>query len=71
MFIDRCFQLAYKLAYRLIHVYWFICRPSHRGALVAIWHPLKGQCQEDTPLLTQKTYLVCIVLTMMNLPPLF
>ena len=38
MFIDRCFQLAYKLAYRLIHIYWFICRPSNRGALVAIWH---------------------------------
>jgi 8-oxo-dGTP diphosphatase len=50
MFIDRCFQLAYKLAYRLIHVYWFICRPSNRGALVAIWH-------DDRILLVKPPYL--------------
>ncbi len=50
MFIDRCFQLAYKLAYRLIRVYWFICRPSHRGALVAIWH-------DDRILLVKPSYM--------------
>ncbi len=36
--IDRFFQIAYKLAYHLLRVYWFIFRPSHRGALVALWH---------------------------------
>jgi 8-oxo-dGTP diphosphatase len=50
MLIDRCFQLAYKLAYRLIHVYWFICRPSGRGALVAVWH-------DDRFLLVKPSYM--------------
>ena len=50
MFIDRCFQLAYKLAYLLIHVYWFIRRPSHRGALVTIWH-------NDRILLVKPSYM--------------
>jgi ADP-ribose pyrophosphatase YjhB (NUDIX family) len=50
MFIDRCFQLAYKLAYRLIHIYWFICRPSRRSALVAIWH-------DDRILLVKPSYM--------------
>ena len=36
-----------------------------------VWHPLKGQCQEDTPLLLQKTYLACMVLPVMNLLLLF
>lgn len=50
MIIDRCFQLAYKIAYRLIHVYWFICRPSQHGALVAIWH-------HDRILLVKPSYM--------------
>lgn len=50
MFIDRCFQLAYKLAYQLMRVYWFICRPSNRGALVAIWH-------DDRILLVKPSYM--------------
>ena len=50
MFLDCCFQLAYKLAYRLLRVYWFICRPSLRGALVAIWH-------DDRILLVKPSYM--------------
>jgi len=50
MFIDRCFQLAYKIAYRLIRIYWFIRRPAQHGALVAIWH-------HDRILLVKPSYM--------------
>jgi 8-oxo-dGTP diphosphatase len=35
---DRLFQLAYAVAYRMLRVWWFVRRPKHRGALVALWH---------------------------------
>jgi 8-oxo-dGTP diphosphatase len=36
--IDRGFQLAYKLAYRLMRVYWSVRRPATHGALVTLWN---------------------------------
>jgi 8-oxo-dGTP diphosphatase len=36
--IDRLWQRAYALAYRLLLLWWRVRRPAHRGALVAIWH---------------------------------
>ncbi len=36
--IDRLWQLAFAIAYRLLLLWWFVRRPSHRGALVALWH---------------------------------
>jgi 8-oxo-dGTP diphosphatase len=37
-FLDLPRQLAYRLAYRLLRCWWFLRRPPHQGALVAVWH---------------------------------
>jgi len=36
--VDRGFQLAYKVAYRLMRVYWGVRRPATHGALVTLWN---------------------------------
>jgi 8-oxo-dGTP diphosphatase len=36
--VDRLWQLALLIAYRLLLVWWLARRPPHRGALVAVWH---------------------------------
>src|SRR5271169_7873 len=36
--IDAGVRLALKLAYRILRVWWFLRRPAHDGAVVAIWH---------------------------------
>jgi ADP-ribose pyrophosphatase YjhB (NUDIX family) len=36
--VDLCFQQAYRVAYRLMRVYWHVRRPRTRGALVAVWN---------------------------------
>ncbi|MGC4069722.1 MAG: NUDIX domain-containing protein [Polyangiaceae bacterium] len=38
MLIDACFRLAYRIAYRLMCIYWRLTRARTHGALVAIWH---------------------------------
>lgn len=48
--IDSLFQLAYKVAYRLMRVYWAVARPNTHGALVAVWH-------KDEILLVKSSYL--------------
>jgi 8-oxo-dGTP diphosphatase len=35
---DRAFQLAYKVAYRLMRTYWAVRKPNTHGALVALWN---------------------------------
>jgi 8-oxo-dGTP diphosphatase len=35
---DRLWQLAYVAAYRAARLWWFVRRPKHRGAVVALWH---------------------------------
>src|ERR1700722_133346 len=35
---DRLWQIAYFIAYRAARAWWFLTRPKHRGAVVAIWH---------------------------------
>jgi 8-oxo-dGTP diphosphatase len=35
---DRLWQLAYVAAYRAARLWWFLRRPKHRGAVVALWH---------------------------------
>jgi 8-oxo-dGTP diphosphatase len=35
--LDRCYQLSYFVAYRLVRLYWRVRHPTTRGALVAIW----------------------------------
>jgi 8-oxo-dGTP diphosphatase len=34
---DRAVQAAYYVAFRLARVWWFVRRPDHDGALVAVW----------------------------------
>lgn len=36
--LDLGFQLAYRIAHRLLSVSWFLRRPRSRGVLVAVWH---------------------------------
>src|ERR1700741_3285235 len=36
--IDLLFQAGYFCAYRLLRAWWFLRRPKHRGAVVALWH---------------------------------
>jgi 8-oxo-dGTP diphosphatase len=35
---DRCCRIFYRAAYRAMRLWWFVRRPRHRGALVALWH---------------------------------
>jgi len=48
--VDLCFRLAYRVAYRLMCVYWRLTRAHTHGALVVIWH--EGQL-----LLARNSYL--------------
>ena len=34
---DHGFRLAYRLGFRLLLLWWFLRRPDHAGALVAVW----------------------------------
>jgi ADP-ribose pyrophosphatase YjhB (NUDIX family) len=36
--LDRSFQLAYKVAYQMMRVYWGVRRPATHGALVTLWN---------------------------------
>ena len=36
--LDAAFRLAYRLGFRALRLWWFLRRPSHRGAVVAVWH---------------------------------
>lgn len=36
--LDAGVRLAYRLAFTLLRAWWFLRRPDHRGALVAVWH---------------------------------
>jgi 8-oxo-dGTP diphosphatase len=36
--LDAGYRLAYRLAFRALRVGWFLRRPAHRGAIVAVWH---------------------------------
>lgn len=36
--LDRLFQAAYFIVYRLLICYWFIFRPSVRGVFVGVWY---------------------------------
>jgi len=36
--IDHAYRLAYKVAHRLLRMYWTVRRPHKGGTLVAIWH---------------------------------
>jgi 8-oxo-dGTP diphosphatase len=35
--VDRCWRVAYWIGFRLVRVWWWLRRPNHHGALVAIW----------------------------------
>jgi 8-oxo-dGTP diphosphatase len=48
--VDRSFQVAYKVAYRLMRAYWAVRRPSTHGALVILWN--RGEV-----LLVQNSYV--------------
>ena len=48
--VDLAFQLAYKVAYRMMRVYWGVRRPTTHGALVTLWN--QGQV-----LLVQNSYV--------------
>lgn len=48
--VDWGFQAAYKVAYRLMRVYWGVRRPSTHGALVTLWN--RGEV-----LLVQNSYV--------------
>lgn len=34
---DAFWRVVYRLGYRLLRLWWFVRRPSHRGAMVAVW----------------------------------
>jgi 8-oxo-dGTP diphosphatase len=36
--IDRVWQIGYRLGYSIAKAWWFLRRPEHRGALLALWH---------------------------------
>jgi 8-oxo-dGTP diphosphatase len=36
--VDRCFQLAYVCAYRMMRTYWKVRHPTTHGALIAMWN---------------------------------
>jgi 8-oxo-dGTP diphosphatase len=36
--LDSAFRIAFRLAYPLLRVWWFVRRPPERGAFVAVWH---------------------------------
>jgi 8-oxo-dGTP diphosphatase len=36
--IDAGFRFGYRLAYRVLRVWWFLRKPAHRAAAVAVWH---------------------------------
>ncbi|HUH85041.1 MAG TPA: NUDIX domain-containing protein [Stellaceae bacterium] len=36
--LDGLWRIAYWLAFRLLRCWWFLRRPHHQGALVAVWH---------------------------------
>jgi 8-oxo-dGTP pyrophosphatase MutT (NUDIX family) len=36
--LDHAYRLAYKVAHRLLRVYWTLRRPHKGGTLVAIWY---------------------------------
>ncbi len=48
---DRFFRAAYWLAFRVLRTGWFITRPKHQGALVAVW-------VEDRVLVLRQSYRV-------------
>ncbi len=48
--VDLAFQLAYKVAYRMMRVYWGVRKPTTHGALVTLWN--QGQV-----LLVQNSYV--------------
>ncbi len=35
--VDRGFRAAYWVAFRVMRSWWFLRRPEHRGAMVAVW----------------------------------
>ncbi len=35
--VDRGFRALYWVAFRVLRSWWFVRRPEHRGALVAVW----------------------------------
>lgn len=36
--IDAAFRLAYRLGFPVMRLWWFLRRPRHQGAVVAVWH---------------------------------
>ena len=36
--VDRLWRIGLRIAYRLLRVCWFVARPRHEGAGVAVWH---------------------------------
>jgi ADP-ribose pyrophosphatase YjhB (NUDIX family) len=36
--IDSGFRFAYRLVYRVLWLWWFLRRPAHCAAAVAVWH---------------------------------
>ena len=36
--IDALWRLGLRVVYQLLRLVWFVLRPKHRGALVAVWH---------------------------------
>jgi ADP-ribose pyrophosphatase YjhB (NUDIX family) len=36
-FVDRCYQLAYRIGYQIVRLLWMILRPTTHGALVVVW----------------------------------
>ena len=46
---DRLWRWAYRLAFRIARLWWWLCRPNHHGTAVAVW-------QEGRVLVLQQSY---------------
>jgi ADP-ribose pyrophosphatase YjhB (NUDIX family) len=49
-FVDRLYQIAYKIGYQLIRILWAILRPTTHGALIVVW-------RSGSVLLVRNSYL--------------
>jgi 8-oxo-dGTP diphosphatase len=47
--VDAAIRLAYRLGFPVARLWWFLRRPEHRGAVVAVWH-------EGSVLLLRQSY---------------
>jgi 8-oxo-dGTP pyrophosphatase MutT (NUDIX family) len=46
--VDGLWRVAYRVAFRVRHVYWRVRRPTLKGAYVAVWHGGRVLCVRNS-----------------------